>query len=493
VASARRAIRLLPGYPPPSNNLSLALFHNGKPDEAIAISRQVLSQHADNVHALSNLIRFLAWSGRRGEAEPLWAKLSELDPQDHDLRIKMADAAAILEDDEAVERLLSPIERAAQDDEEIDMPLVPAFRLAVARANLGRPDAIEGFRALSGRGAEMSDWIAAIEGGRGGLGLASRFPYHTAFELLTDVRQRELVALLSDLERRSPAAFRRKMDRFATRYPQVVLLAEHVLWYEGQVAAGLTMLDAIATPAAYRAMYRFATSQAGDDDQRLHALAALSRSGWLAPGDTVRIWRDGEWHEVAASVLQIPESAVSTYSADVIDLLSEGSMAVISGDLDDAERLLLRAIALEPEAKEAYNNLANVYAQLERTDEAKKMLRRAIELDPSYVLPRCNLSNYYLGEGDLERAKELLSPLADLQEVTAREQAYYLFTKAQIAVQEGHLGAARRSLQAALELRPDYTVAQQALRGLDEMEGRLDALYDALGQLEGQDSNEGWV
>ena len=70
----RKAIKLLGDWPPPHNNLSLALFFGGKPEEAIATARRVLSHDPDNIQALSNLCRFTAWTGRVEEAQTFWTK-----------------------------------------------------------------------------------------------------------------------------------------------------------------------------------------------------------------------------------------------------------------------------------------------------------------------------------------------------------------------------------------------------------------------------------
>ena len=81
-AASQRAIRVLGNWPPPHNNLSLALFYDGHPEEAVAAARKVLEHDPDNVQALSNAIRFLAWSEREEEARTLGARLEDVEPQD---------------------------------------------------------------------------------------------------------------------------------------------------------------------------------------------------------------------------------------------------------------------------------------------------------------------------------------------------------------------------------------------------------------------------
>ncbi len=112
VAANRLAIKLLPGWPPPHNNLALGLFFEGKPQEAMAITRQVLSQHPTNLQALANSIRFLTWSGQEEEARALWPRLQAIEPEVASDRLKLAEAAAILNQDEFVWQVLRPLDRA---------------------------------------------------------------------------------------------------------------------------------------------------------------------------------------------------------------------------------------------------------------------------------------------------------------------------------------------------------------------------------------------
>ena len=62
------------------------------------------------MQALSNAIRYLAWTGREAEAAPVWERLRTITPDNDDARLKTAEAAAIMEDDERVYELLKPLE-----------------------------------------------------------------------------------------------------------------------------------------------------------------------------------------------------------------------------------------------------------------------------------------------------------------------------------------------------------------------------------------------
>jgi tetratricopeptide (TPR) repeat protein len=57
------------------NNLSLAHWAEGRLDQAIDAARRVLDLEPDNIHALSNVIRFTCASGRSDEARPYAERL----------------------------------------------------------------------------------------------------------------------------------------------------------------------------------------------------------------------------------------------------------------------------------------------------------------------------------------------------------------------------------------------------------------------------------
>ena len=112
IARNRKAVQLLGNWPPPHNNLALALFFDGQPQQAIATARHVLAQEPDNLQALSNAIRFLAWTGQAEGARTLWPQLQQITPQDNNDRLKKVEAAAVLGEDEYVYELLKPLDKA---------------------------------------------------------------------------------------------------------------------------------------------------------------------------------------------------------------------------------------------------------------------------------------------------------------------------------------------------------------------------------------------
>jgi Flp pilus assembly protein TadD len=242
------------------------------------------------------------------------------------------------------------------------------------------------------------------------------------------------------------------------------------------------MLAAIATPAAHAALRRFALSQAGEDDARMRALSALGESGGLEEDNWVRVWLNGAWQQVRMREYELVEEAEFEYTEQVADLLNQGLSAMQGEDYEQAERLYRQALALEPQARQAYNNLGVIYGQRGENAQARKMFEAALETDPTYVFPRCTLANDLIDEGDLDGAEEMLKPLRDVTRMQPTEMSFYAYTQARILVRRGEYDKARQALETALHFTPDYEPAQELIEriGWLEIADRLRTGYESL-------------
>ncbi|MBN1217803.1 MAG: tetratricopeptide repeat protein [Anaerolineae bacterium] len=467
----RQAIRLLGDWPPPYNNLSLALFFDGQPDQAIATARQVLAKYPQNIQALSNAIRFLAWSNQPAEAQELWQQLQQLTPGNASDRLKMSEAAAILEEDESVYDILKPLDEFEEETPSF-LRHVQLF-LAVAEANTGRQGAERRLKALQNGDPWIDDLLAAVKAKQPGPGWAERFPYYRSSDMMTRKNMDELVNLVGRQDKMPARKFRGEMERFVGRFPQIVRVAEKLLWEERQVEVGIAMLSTLATPEAYAALRRFGLSQAGNDEDRIQALFKLSQAGEISSDETVRVWQRGEWQEMQLRQYEISEEEAPEYAPEVAEALNKGLKAFQRGDDKRAEQLFKRALTLDPQAKEAYNNLGSIYSQREDYQQAKKMLQKALEIDPSYVFPRCNLALFLLNEKDIKGAKDMMEPLAKSTRFRPQEMAFYSYIQARILIHEEEYDAARKALEAALAIVPGYEPAQRLQEHLEKMDSFL--------------------
>ncbi len=464
VAAGRRAIKILGDWPPPNNNLSLAHFFNGQPQQAIDTTLGVLSAWPENVQALSNAIRFLTWTGHEDEAREHWRLLLDAPPEGVTDIFKTAEAAAILDEDEAVRDLLSPY----ADIDAAPLPVKMAQLYAVALANTGsRDEAMARMKGLESEFQWIPKTLAALKAGQPGPEIADRYPYFHSTELAPPSVLFEFGELLQEEGTMPDARFRNRIDRFVQRYPQLVLVAEKLLLEEGLAEAGIEVLGEIGTPAAYAALRRFCISQAGDDQLRRRALGELNKRGQIAPGETLRMWQYGVWEEVQTREFDIVEAHDIYYAPDVVDLLNDGLAAMKQDRHADAEQLFLRAVKRDPKAREGYNNLASIYSGQGRHQQAEEMLLKALEADPDYVLPRVGLANSRLRDGDIEGAREILAPNMGLSKFTQQEFNLYYRALARIALAEEKYDEALKIAKTILELDPSYDPAKEMVDRLE--------------------------
>jgi len=468
IEASRRAIDRLGEWPPPHNTLSEALFDDGRPREAMQEVRAVLANHPANLHALANGIRFLAWSGREEEARDLWVPLEHVEPRSAEQRLTMGEAAAILAEHQSVYRILRPLGKSGAEQEVLPSMLRRAhFLLAVAEANTGRRlDAERRLATLQDSLPSAAQTLAALKAGHSGTGWTDCFSYFHYVELLP--RQEEVEALYDLVDRRDempPEESRRLIARFAERFPQIVPVAEKLIWEEMQPIEGIAMLDTIGTSRAYAAIRRFALSKAGSDQARTEALAALMKGGEILQGETVRAWLDGEWREIALN-LSLARGGLwqtSLYAPSVMETLYRGLDAQERGDIEDAEALYEEVLELDPEVKEAYNSLGAIYARRDQLGRAKEMFLKSLEIDPLYILALSNLITYYLAVGQIEEAERLLDPLSDAPGLDPDKAAFLDVTRARILVERGEFDNAKDILETTLETRPDDELARELL------------------------------
>ena len=469
IAVNRNAIKLLGNWPPPHNNLSLALFFDGQPDEAIQETRQVLSAYPDNLQALSNAIRYLAWTGREAEAREFWPRLQAVEPADASDRLKKAEAAAMLGQDESVYELLQPLADGGVEPGEApgSSHQIQLF-LAIAEANTGRTEAAKRrLKKFKDRSPWIKEVLGSLQRGRSGIGYVDRFPYFHSTEMISHAKMEEFVELVGRQGKLPAKRFRSQIEAFAKRYPQLVMAAEKLIWEEGQPEPGIAMLSILGTPAAYAALRRFGTSQAGDDELRMQALFRLVEAKQVGPDEKLQVWTRGQWQEVQLRQYEISDEPEVVYPPRVVELLNRGLRAFQQQKESEAERLFKQALELEPRAKEAYNNLAAIYSRRGEIEPAKEMLRKALEIDPNYVFPRANLAMYLLNDNDIEGAEAMLAPLADVTQFQPQEMAFYGYIQARLLLHKEDYDAARRSLEMALEIIPDYEPAKALLERLE--------------------------
>ncbi|MDO8607505.1 MAG: tetratricopeptide repeat protein [Phaeospirillum sp.] len=143
-----------------------------------------------------------------------------------------------------------------------------------------------------------------------------------------------------------------------------------------------------------------------------------------------------------------------------------GVVAYQTGRLELAVERIGRAVAVNPDFAEAYSNLGNALKQLGRVDEAMQAYRRAIALKPAFPEPWFNLGSVL---HELGRRDEAIDAYGKALE--ARPDYVDALSNLGLALKERDRPAeAADSLRRAIALRPDHAEALSNL-GLILKEG----------------------
>ncbi len=445
------------------NNLSQVYFFSGHPQKAMELAHQVLAEDPNDLHALGNLVRFLAWMGEEEEAQALWERLKPIEPPDEIARLKKAEAAAAMKDDQTVYDLLHG---RLEDMEIFPDAYHRAMRfLAVAAANLGkRKEAMALFETLAEIFPAAEMYLEALKQGKPGLGLADRYAHFGGHELVPAPSMEELFALFEEEEESlNPEISRQRIHAFVQRFPQIYRMVEQILWEQEGPPEVIEFLDRIGTPEAYAILKAFALGEKGSKENREYALEVLIDAGVIPPGSTVQFW-DGH----AFQTISIPQAA--PYDEEAFALLKEGLRNTQQGRYEKAREAYQRILERDPYVVEAYHGLASLALLEGRVDEAKAYTQKAIELDPSRVHPRVSLAHIYLEEGRIDKAKAIIEPVADLSSQSPDAFVALAGIQSRILIEEGEYLQAKDLLEKALELYPEYPGLKAQLKRLEEIE-----------------------
>ena len=131
---------------------------------------------------------------------------------------------------------------------------------------------------------------------------------------------------------------------------------------------------------------------------------------------------------------------------------NSGDQYFEEGKLKEAAEFYRKALAINPNYAEAYNNLGNVLCEQALFDEAEQSLKQAILLKPELFNPYCNLGSLQLKRGKPKEAIENLSKALELNtsvESIYRDLCYALF-------QTGQYETAKRIITQGLSVNPEF-------------------------------------
>jgi tetratricopeptide (TPR) repeat protein len=155
------------------------------------------------------------------------------------------------------------------------------------------------------------------------------------------------------------------------------------------------------------------------------------------------------------------------HRARATELWREAHRRQMDGDLDGAIELYRRSIAVCPTA-EAHTFLGWTYSFQGRLDEAIAECRRAIAVDPDFGNPYNDIGCYLIQQGQLDEAIPWLEQAKRAARYDPRQFPY--MNLGRIYLRQGRWWEALRELEGAVRAAPDDVQAHKMLHGL---RGRL--------------------
>ncbi len=149
--------------------------------------------------------------------------------------------------------------------------------------------------------------------------------------------------------------------------------------------------------------------------------------------------------------------------ARAIELWQEAYRLQIKGDLDGAIELFRRSIVVRPTA-EAHTFLGWTLSFQGRLEEAIAECHRAIALDPDFGNPYNDIGVYLMQQGRLDEAVPWLERAKQAPRYEPRQFPY--MNLGRIYVRQGRWWAALRELEGAVRAAPDDADAHRLLHGL---------------------------
>lgn len=410
---AQQLLSRLPTFIPAHNNLSLMDFAEGKLQSAVERAHHVLTLEPDNYQALGNLAHYLALMGQEEEARRYLQALLAIDKDELELHWKQAETLAYLGEDEA----LLDVYQRAEARGYFKLPRVnPILHhlAAVAALRLGHEqqarDLWRQALKLNRNFALASNNLADLEKPVGQRHAPWPFPLQQWLprQTLDDALKRWQRAR----NNRKESANRQVTLDLLKQHPELVTLAG-ILLDRGDPAGrefALELALLAQTPALLQALLAFALGQRGPDEMRLRAARAASMAG-LLPDGPVRTWVQGKWQDIIHYQFDITWEPANPLAPATAELLNAATRALYENQPDEAEHLLLQALALAPETPEILNNLAVTYEAQGRDDEALALIRRIHEENPDYFFGNITMANVATNRGAFDEALNRLQSL----------------------------------------------------------------------------------
>lgn len=425
---ATQLIALAPHFPSSYNNRSLAAWAEGDAEAAIADARRLLEFEPQNVHALSNLTRFLRLTNRPVEAREMAERLKLAESPSLDVWTKKAEAFSYLADDATVLQIVEEADKAEALWGQYADPFL--MHLAgVAAARLGDEkkaqklwqEAIKRLPSFSRTRANLEDLEKPL-GERDG-----PWPFEMADWLSPRLFEDFIKSVEPAAKSNNENAIKAATRNYLQKHPLIISLAP-ILLERGDPQSrefALRMAQMAETTESLAALKDFMHSPNGPDKLRYEALRPLQMSGVVKNGQRLSFWAKGQQTEIIAMNYCVDDQPYETLPRKARELQAEGVDALRDDDPERGERFLLQALAEAQNSVSIQYNLALAEVQRGQVKKAKALLQAIAERHPKYAFAICQLALLALANDRMEEALELLDRISGIEHFHYEEFASY--------------------------------------------------------------------
>jgi len=155
------------------------------------------------------------------------------------------------------------------------------------------------------------------------------------------------------------------------------------------------------------------------------------------------------------SVTSPPESLEKDYNF----YLNQGNLLIRKADYAKAIDQFNKAIALKPDASQAYNLLGIAYFFERKYNLAMEKFEKALDLDSSYAQAYSNLGNVYLMRQQFEEAKKMFNKALSISPNLVSAN----YSLGALLLNQGKIEEGTRYISKGIELDPNFLERHKAL------------------------------
>ena len=421
---AKPLLEQRPHFAPVLNNLSLVEWLEGNLPGAIDLGQKVLEFDPKNVHALSNLTRFLFMLGKVDESVSFAQRLKQSQADATETWIKKSEALSFIGDDNGV---LALIEQAKQSKAQKELNAMVWHWGAVAEYRLGQIA-----RARKYWQKSSLDPLS-LKLARANLEELEK-PLHErtcpqAFTIDAWISRKTIELLAAAVERsarnENDLPFHDKINQFFDSHPELINFVVQALRAGDNKSRefALQLAEMSAHPKILSDLKEFMLGQQGPDDLRIKASQILAKHGICKSGEMVDVWLKGEWKAIMMFGMQISFDSTEkpTLRPAAQRLMEQAIYALQDDEGEKAEKYLRKALEIQGDEPGLLNNLAVSLSMQGKDAEARAIADQIPTRFPDYFFGQVISVHKAIQDEQLELARSMLDKMMQKKELHVTE------------------------------------------------------------------------